>query len=394
MNARTILSLVREELAAVGKTFEPKSALPNRTTLWCPRQPGFGTRCYARKRKTFIVQARMGGRTRTVTIADARLITETLARDIARRVLVRAQIGENPADTRLKVKEVPTYLAFLARYWQVVALRWKPSTLDRNLHYRRHLDRAFEHQHLDTITPGEVRTWFACMTTEVGPAAANRTFELLRAMFNKAEEWGTLPEGTSPCHGIRLNKLGKHECLLSDDELARFGAALVSEERRAPVAVAAIRLIALTGCRKSEICNLTWSEVRGRRLLLHDAKTGPRTVWLGEEARALLGGLTRDPANDLVFSGDRHQLSMKGLNRCFWRAREAAGLSQVRLHDLRHSFASRAASMSETLPMIAKLLGHTDIKMTARYAHLDDASVIGACNRIGDLLGELLRLKG
>lgn len=153
MNALTIISLVREELAAIGKTFEPKAARPTRTTLWCPRQPGFGTRCYAKQRKTYIVQARMGGRTRTVTIAVVRLITETLARDIARRVLVRAQIGENPADARLKIKVVPTYLAFLTRYWQAVALRWKPSTLDRNLHYCRHLDRAFEHQHLDTITP-------------------------------------------------------------------------------------------------------------------------------------------------------------------------------------------------------------------------------------------------
>lgn len=218
MNALSILSLVREELAAIGNSFEPKTARAARTTIWCPRQPGFGTRCYAGKRKTYIVQARMGGRTRTVTIADTRLIPETLARDIARRVLLRAQIGENPAETRLKTKEVPTFLAFLARYWQTVALRWKPSTLDRNLHYRRHLDRAFGHQHLDTITPGEVRKWFARMTTDVGPAAANRTFELLRALFNKAEAWGTLAEGSSPCHGIRLNKLRKHECLLSDQE--------------------------------------------------------------------------------------------------------------------------------------------------------------------------------
>lgn len=224
------------------------------------------------------------------------------------------------------------------------------------------------------------------MTADVGPAAANRTFELLRAMFNKAEEWGTLPEGTSPCHGIRLNKLRKHECLLSDDELARFGLALISEERKAPVAVAAIRLIALTGCRKSEICNLTWSEVRGRRLLLHDAKTGPRTVWLGEEARALLAGLPRDPAKDNVFFEDGRLLPMHVLDGCFVRLRNLSRLEHVRLHDLRHSFASRAAAMSETLPMIAKLLGHTDIKMTARYAHLDDASVVEACERVGDLL--------
>jgi integrase len=386
MNARTFQSIVSEELAAVGRSFPPTMARPTRKTLWCPRQPGFGTRCYAGDRKTYIVQARMSGRTRTITIADARLITEALARDIARRVLVRVQVGENPADTRLKVKQVPTYSAFVAQYWQAVSPRWKPSTLDRNLYYRRHLDRAFEYQHLDTVMPGDVRTWFACMTTDIGPAAANRTFELLRALFNKAVEWGTLPEGSNPCHGIRLNKLRKHECLMSDDELARFGRALASEERKAPTAVTALRLIALTGCRKSEICNLTWSEVRGRRLLLHDAKTGPRTVWLGQEARSVLVGMHPDPADSHVFSDSGRKLSMQALNGCYRRVREVAGLGHVRLHDLRHSYASRAASMSETLPMIAKLLGHSDIKMTARYAHLDDASVVEACERVAEVL--------
>jgi hypothetical protein len=202
MNALTILSLVRDELAAVGKTFDPAPAQRIRLTVWCPHQPGFGTRGYVGRQKSYIVQARMGGRTRTVTIADTRLISEAMARDIARRVLVRVQIGENPAETRLKVKEVPTYPAFLERYWQVVSPRWKPSTLDRNLNYRKHLDRAFEHQHLDTVSPGDVRTWFARMTTDVGPAAANRTFELLRAMFNKALEWGILSEGAAPATAL------------------------------------------------------------------------------------------------------------------------------------------------------------------------------------------------
>jgi len=394
MNARTLRSLLIEELAVLGKSITPAPARHTRTTSWCPRQPGFGTRCYAGGRKTYVVQALMGGRTRTVTIADTRLITEALARNIARRVLLRAQIGENPADTRIKGRDVPTYSAFVARYWQTVSPRWKASTQTRNLSYRKHLERAFPRRHLDTITPGEVSTWFASLTTRSGPAAANRSFELLRAMFNKAEEWGVLPEGANPCHGIRQNKLRKHECLLSDNELGRLGSALMIEESKAPMAVAAIRLIALTGCRKSEICNLTWSEVRGRRLLLHDAKTGPRTVWLGQEAQTILAGVTRDPTSDLVFSSFGRPLTIGAVDGCYVRAREAAGLGHVRLHDLRHSFASRAASMSETLPMIAKLLGHADIKMTARYAHLDDAAVLEACERIGAWLVAVVRDQG
>lgn len=381
MNARTLSSLVDEELAAIGQVPARLSERRARITRWCPRQAGFGTRCYPGGRKVYVVQVLMAGRVRTVTIADARLITETLARNIARRVLLRAQVGENPADARCKGRAVPTYLAFLDRYWQSVASRWKPSTVASNVYYRNHLRRAFVRRYLDKITPAEVRTWFASLTVDAGPAAANRAFELLRAMFNKAQEWGVLPEGSNPCAGIQRNKLRKHECLLSDDELGKLGEALCNEERNAPVAVGALRLIALTGCRKSEIVNLCWSEVRGPRLLLHDAKTGPRTVWLGEDAQAVLAMQPRDQSDDRVFGA----LKVSAVDTCFRRVRAAAGLDHVRVHDLRHSFASRAAAMSETLPMIAKLLGHADISMTARYAHLDDAQVLAACERIGDL---------
>jgi integrase len=154
--------------------------------------------------------------------------------------------------------------------------------------------------------------------------------------------------------------------------------------------VAALRLIILTGCRKSEICNLTWDEVRGRRLLLHDAKTGPRTVWLGKEAQAILTGIERHPMQDEVFWTESGRIKIIQLDGCYYRVRRAAGLDHVRLHDLRHNFASHAVSMSETLPMIAKLLGHADIKMTARYADLDDAPVMEACVAIGAALRMVL----
>ncbi|MDA7788091.1 tyrosine-type recombinase/integrase, partial [Sphingomonadaceae bacterium] len=112
------------------------------------------------------------------------------------------------------------------------------------------------------------------------------------------------------------------------------------EAESQPVAVAAIRLLALTGCRKSEICFLCWNEVRGRRLLLHDAKTGPRTVWLGKPAQELLSAIPRDTQSDRIFWRKPNGLSLSCLEECFRRTRERAGLPQLRIHDLRHSFAS------------------------------------------------------
>jgi len=386
MNARTLTDLVTEELAAIGAPFDRRPDRPARTTQWCSKLPGFGTRCYASGHKTYVVQAAMGGRTRTVTIADCRVITEANARGIARRVLLRVQTGENPAEARVKTKAVPIFAKFLDRYWASAVAGWKASTLDRNRYYRNHLDAAFPRRHLDKISPGDVRRWFAKVTRTAGPAAANRTFELMLSLFRKAEEWGELPSGSNPCQGIKRNKLRKHECLLSVEELARLGQALEQEAQICPQEVAALRLIILTGCRKSEICHLTWDEVRGRRLLLHDAKTGPRTVWLGREAQSVLKRIERHPMRDEVFWTEGGRLAIKRLDACYWRVRAAAGLDHVRLHDLRHNFASHAATMSETLPMIALLLGHADIKMTARYAHLDDAPVMEACEAIGAAL--------
>jgi integrase len=394
MNARVLSELVADELVKLGLEAAGAVERGQRYTRWCPRQPGFGTRCYAGGRTVYVVQTKMQGRLRTVTLCDVRLITITKARAIARRVLLRAQVGENPASSRTERRAVPLFRRFLDEYWNAVSPGWKPSTLRGNRHYRRHLERAFPRAYLDQITSADVQRWFAKITEAAGPAAANRAFELLRALFVKAEEWGILPESASPCRGITRNKLRKHECRLSANELEHFGAALVNAEANHPMAVAAIRLIALTGCRKSEILNLTWNEVRGRRLLLTDAKTGPRTVWLGRAGEAILASLERHPALDEVFWCYDQPLSVSRLDHVYRSCRDAAGLNHVRMHDLRHSFASHAASMSETLPMIARLMGHCNTAMTARYAHLDDADVLEVCERIGALISRAMGERG
>ena len=151
-----------------------------------------------------------------------------------------------------------------------------------------------------------------------------------------------------------------------------------------------IYLLLLTGCRLSEIVNLTWSEVKGGRLLLHDSKTGPRTVWLGDEARMLLASLEKRGGADPVFWNKLTRRPVRCITP-FWRdVKVEANLPGVRLHDLRHSFASHAAARSETLPMIGKLLGHAKLQTTSRYAHLDDGHVLDAAERIGCLLADII----
>ncbi len=392
MNALTLQTIVSEELGSlrigvVGKTSD-RSRL--RQTIWSRRLPGFGTRHYTSGRRIYIVQAAMEGRTRTVTIGNAKVLSKAQAMDVARRVLLRAQVGQNPAEKRKRRRKVPLYADFLETYWRKVSPSWKPSTQEtQGLYRQNYLQNAFAGMFLDEIEHSHVQEWFNRASVTGGPGAANRSCEILRAMMNKAEEWGIMPEGSNPCAMIRMNRRRKCERFLSDQEFERLGEAIDRHRDTRPLHCAALYLLILTGCRKSEITGLTWSEVKSRRLLLTDSKTGPRTVWLGDAAWTILQCLPRhrNRAEVLWNPATRRQIDVDYL----WRdVREEAGLHGVRLHDLRHSFASHAAARSETLPMIGKLLGHRHVTTTARYAHLDDGPVIEAGQRIGDVIEQMM----
>ena len=153
-----------------------------------------------------------------------------------------------------------------------------------------------------------------------------------------------------------------------------------------PSAIAAIRLLMLTGCRKGEVLALRWTgvDLDAGELRLPDAKSGPRAVQLPPPAVRLLEGLPRRAGSPWVFPGRAADglCSESALDNAWRAVREAAKLEDVRIHDLRHSFASRALALGETLPVIGKLLGHSDIETTARYAHLAQHSIHETAERV------------
>jgi integrase len=388
VTAVSLRQIVAQELARIGLEAASRAPERARSTDFIAALPGFGVRSYPSGRRVYIVQRRIGGRMRTVTIGNAAVMTEAVARDVASRVLLRCQVGENPADTRAMVRSAPTFPAFLDEYWQRMSRQWKPRTIETHDGYRRlHLDDAFAGRFVDQIETADVARWLARLTDRSGPGAANRCLSILNAMMRKAEDWGYRPEGSNPCAGVKANRRRQCERFLSDQELARLGKVLRDAEATHPVYTAAVTMILLTGCRKSEILALRWSEVKGKRLLLTESKTGARTIWLGIEARSILSRFERQKPADRVFRLDGD--SRNALDG-FWRLiRHRAGIADVRLHDLRHSFASFAARRAETLPMIGKLLGHAKIASTARYTHLDDSDVIVAAEHMGSLIVQL-----
>ena len=393
MTSHTLKQILEKALAEVG--VDPKVACKPkgkaRTTTWLAIENGFGIRHYASGRQVYIVQTRMGGRVRTITIGPASVITRHQASMVARRVIAHARVGHDPATTRQRIRSAPRMDDFMKEYWTKCSPTWKPSTLKTTTEYRHcHIDGAFADTYVDSLTEAQVAKWFAALTDHAGPGAANRCMDILRAALNKAEVWGYRVENTNPCYAVRGNRKVIRSRHMSEHEISRFGTALADmrdhkcQSLRAQAM--AITLLLLTGCRRGEVMSLQWSDLHGGRLRLRDSKTGPRTVWLGQEAVDLLASYPRVPKVPWIFWNERLQKPLIDVQTAWEQIRDAAGLRDFRLHDLRHTFASHAAMGRESLPMIGKLLGHRCIKSTARYAHLDDAHLLDAAEEIGQAI--------
>ena len=201
-----------------------------------------------------------------------------------------------------------------------------------------------------------------------------------------------VPAGHNPCRLVRRYKEEARERFLSPDEWCRLGRALREAEADGsvwPQAIAARRLLLLTGCRRQEIVTLRWDDVdrTARELRLRQTKTGPRMVPLTPAVERVLDGIPRVEGSPWVIPGRKPATHLADLHDHWERIRDRAGLEDMRIHDIRHSYASRALAVGESLTMIGRLLGHSKVKSTARYAHLARDSEKAAAARVGGSIG-------
>ena len=208
------------------------------------------------------------------------------------------------------------------------------------------------------------------------PYQANQARNVLAKMFRLAEAWGMTPPRRNPCLSIRRYKEYRRERFLSQEEYQRLARVLDEAEADGsvfPTAVAAIRLLIVTGCRKREILHLRWEQVdlEAGELRLPDTKTGPRTVLLSLTAVRVLERIPRLGGSPWVIPGKVEGRPMRNIDETWWAVCKLAGLKDIRIHDCRHSFASRALALGVSLPiMIGRRLGHSEVRPTERYAHL------------------------
>lgn len=367
------------------------------TFAWDSEVKGFGVRCRPSGAKFYILKTRVGGRQRWLTIGrHSSPWTADTARDEALRLLGQKASGKDPATERdnrkkaISMKELGE--RFLADY---VAHRVKPKTAKDYRHLvEKLLVPALGHHKITDLTRADVSRFHH--DQRATPYLANRALAVLSKMLNLAEVWGLRDDNTNPCRHVGKYRETKRERYLTNVELKRLGDVLAKAEAanaESPYFIAAIRLLILTGARLAEITTLKWEHVdfEHRLLRLSDSKTGQKEIVLNNAALDILRNVPRTTGNPHVIVGGRdgqHLVNMKGP---WGRIRQEAGLDGLRIHDLRHSFASVAAGMGESLPVIGKLLGHTQAQTTARYAHLQMDPLRAASNAVGASIASAMK---
>ena len=343
---------------------------------------GFGLRVTPSGRKRFFVHCQHRGERVWKIVGDFGEIDVVDARTRAAGMLAAIRRGEavplRPEDALFE--------AVAKTVFQQYERVWKPRTLKVNRGYlQNQILPHFAGRQVAEIDRREVRNWFASLAAT--PAAADRSMPILSVIMREAEAMGLRPEGSNPCRNIRRYRRKGRERFLSDDEIRGLSAVLSAHADECPGQVAAIRLLLLTGCRKTEVLTLRWSDYREGKLFLRDSKSGPRTVWLSRPARAILDGIER--TNRWVFPSP-----LAGRPRCgdwldgfWWDIRAEADIPDIRIHDLRHTHASIALRQGETVLAIGRLLGHADPETTLKYTHPADAMAREAAETLGDLLG-------
>lgn len=397
------------------RSVEALAAKSKRYFAWDSALKGFGVRVEPSGRKTFLCRYRHAGARRQYLLGTFGPVTVEEARNEARRVLGASALGKDVAQSRYEARRALRFAELVEIFLAEHVSKLKPGTYtEYEGAFRKHAIPVLGRTPADAVTTSELNRLHVSM--DARRARANRVVSYVRSLFSWAGTHGHVPRDFNPARHVKFYKEQGRERYLSSEELKHLGEVLRQAETSGlpwvikadgetakhlakphnqlityPSEVTnAIRLLLFTGCRLREILNLRWTEVDLERGLLHlpDSKTGKKTVVLNTAANDILEAMPR--RGPFVVPGEVPGQPRHDLKRPWDHIRHASGLTDVRLHDLRHTHASFGVMSGLGLPVIGRLLGHASPLTTARYAHLADDPVRKASNVIGAKLSQLV----
>jgi integrase len=330
-----------------------------------------------------------GGKKRAMRLGVYPGTTIPDARQRAQENRAKIDVNIDPQETSDRIKGMPTFREHARAYLKFVEQYKRSANADESK-LRLYLIKHFGDDRLCDITTRDIQTYHMVISKKLSQSTANRHLALLSMMFNLAIQWDILDR--SPCKSVKKFKEdNQKQRFLSADEIGRLYQAMEAEDNK--VAVNALKLLLLTGCRREEILKLKWDDVsiESGTLFLPDSKTGSRYVQLNAAARELLESIARNKGL-FVFPG-RHD-SKKPINnprKCFTRVLTAAGIEHIRLHDLRHTHASILVNAGASLFVVQKALGHSNPITSQRYSHLSDKTLRDASETVSALINRASR---
>ena len=361
--------------------------------LWDDEIKGLGIRVNDKGRKSFILKYRVGQSRKSITrkpnIGVFGIMVTDQARRKAKQWLAAAIEGNDPCETDKDQTTIKNFCDVYLKHHAEVKKKQSSAIEDKRL-MRLQILPHFGKIRVQDVTRAMIIRHHQSLSHT--PYMANRFLALFSTMMNLAEKWEYRLLNTNPCIHVDRYKEKPRETFLSMQQLERIGSAMRQlKDVESKYILAAIKMLMLTGCRTGEILNLRWEQIdfQTQKMNLPDTKTGARSIHLSPAAIDVLHSL---PSTEgYVFQSSIQNKKLTTLRHVWKKICRLAGINDVRVHDLRHTYASYAVSKGYSLPVVSKMLGHADIKTTQRYAHLMDDPVNQAIDKTSDMLDKLVK---
>lgn len=371
------------------------AAKPGTTDLmiWDIEVRGFGFKLTPKGHRSFVYIYRgPDGKQRKPTIGRYGILTVEQARDEARKLAFQVQQGRDPSLERQLERTALTLSDLCDRYLEDHCRpKNKPRTVEESEGMiAKYIKPNMGSLRVKDVSGAHIAKFHSSFKEK--KTTANRCVSVLSKMMNLAEMWELRPRNSNPCKWIERYPEVRRERFLSSVEIARLNRALDQHEPASPFMVAAVRLLLLTGARSSEIKTLKWSyiDLEHRRINLPDTKTGKRSIPITDPVHRVLAAIPRMPGSPWVIAGRTPDTHVQDFQKFWQRVRKAAKLEDVRIHDLRHTFASFALAENMSLKGVGDLLGHSQAATTARYAHIVDSFQRENANKVASVLDAAL----